>query len=180
MALFGITTIDRDDPGQPSPGSTAVTFRSGAGAQDANVFIPLDVAYRHSTQAHQLAPRLKQSLIFGYATPGAWQADDVFGEADLSGVGTLAHMAGDRRILGQLVILRQQFERGEAAASGDDLELAALGGSDVRGFAASHGRRCWRRVPRCPRQHRSCGHWRGRGSACSSVCSGRSWCRPLS
>ena len=44
-----------------SPRSTEVTFRSGAGAQDANVFIPLDVAYRHSTQDHQLAPRLKQS-----------------------------------------------------------------------------------------------------------------------
>src|ERR1700733_11552004 len=54
-----------------SPGSTAVTFRSGAGAQDANVFIPLDVAYRHSTQAHQLAPRLKQSLISGNMTGGS-------------------------------------------------------------------------------------------------------------
>jgi NAD(P)-dependent dehydrogenase (short-subunit alcohol dehydrogenase family) len=45
-----------------------VTFRSGAGAQDANIFIPLDVAYRPSTQAHQLAPRLKQSHIFGNMT----------------------------------------------------------------------------------------------------------------
>jgi hypothetical protein len=60
MALFAITTIDRDDPGR-LPGSTAVTFRSGAGAQDANVFIPHVVAYRHSTQGHQLAPRLKQN-----------------------------------------------------------------------------------------------------------------------
>ena len=40
-----------------------MTFRSGAGAQDVNVFIPLDVAHRQSTQAHQLAPRLKQSRI---------------------------------------------------------------------------------------------------------------------
>jgi antitoxin ParD1/3/4 len=47
-----------------------VTFRSGAGAQDANVFIPLDVAYRHSTQGHQLAPRLKQSLPKGNMTRG--------------------------------------------------------------------------------------------------------------
>jgi hypothetical protein len=47
-----------------------VTFRSGAGAQDASVFIPRDVAYRHSTQAHPLAPRLKQSPISDSAT--AW------------------------------------------------------------------------------------------------------------
>jgi len=49
MALFGIT-IDRDDPAG-APGLTAVTFRSGAGAQDANVFILLvsPVACRLST-----------------------------------------------------------------------------------------------------------------------------------
>jgi len=60
MVLFGIMTIDRDDPGL-SPGSTALTFRSGAGTQDANLLIPLDVAYGPSAQAYQLAPRLKQS-----------------------------------------------------------------------------------------------------------------------
>jgi hypothetical protein len=47
-----------------------VTVISGAGAQDANVFIPLAVAYRRSTQAHQFAPRLKQSHIFGNMTAG--------------------------------------------------------------------------------------------------------------
>jgi hypothetical protein len=58
MALFAVTTIDRDDPGRLPRfnGGDVQIRRWRPGCQ---CFIPLDVAYRHSTQGHQLAPRLK-------------------------------------------------------------------------------------------------------------------------
>ena len=43
--------------------------RNGAVARDANLFIPLDVARQHSTQAWQLAPRLSQSRIHVQPAP---------------------------------------------------------------------------------------------------------------
>jgi len=49
---------------------------------------------------------------------------DVLGEADLSGVGVIDHMARHRKILGELLFPAQQRHGRKPPTSGDDFELA--------------------------------------------------------
>ena len=50
----------------------------------------------------------------------------VFGEADLGRVRAFAHLTGNAVIGGDLLLLREKFERGKAAASGDNFVSLAV------------------------------------------------------
>jgi hypothetical protein len=51
----------------------------------------------------------------------------VFGKADFRGVLAVEHVARNGRVLRELFLLRQEFERDKAAASGHHFECAARG-----------------------------------------------------
>ena len=65
----------------------------------------------------------------------------VLGKANLGGVLVLRqHVACDRRVFGEGLLLRQQLERGEASASGDDFECAVGGGPHLQVLQQALGR----------------------------------------
>ena len=57
---------------------------------------------------------------------------DVLGKADLARVLVVEHVAADRRVLGNRLLLRQKLERRKAASARHDLELAFGGGTDLQ------------------------------------------------
>ena len=72
------------------------------------------------------------SLTRCFTTHPHRQPHDILGEADLGGVPFLDDVAWDFDELLDVLVAGEAFQRGEAAASGDDLELAALAGSDLQ------------------------------------------------